>query len=1165
MRKLLLDFCYLLFFFHLALCGSSILFAQESHQDSIKSDSTRLAQKATYPQSLTSSGNLIVLEYVKDRIEQSSDSALFNILKVTNIGSSVINGTVTLSTPSGWQIFSQNRINLTVAPGSTEFIPIRVTMARTVLGGVSYLIGVTFTSTQSIFKGRNQTSVSKSCYITIPKVRNWNVMSVARTVYFDRYVEYAPLKLKLSNFGNGYEMVKLDFNIGSSLEMFGLAGKTYFMSIEVPPHKDTILSFPVKYHPSDESDLWNRDFNKLTISVKARVDTVVKTTFFNFKYLESNYNNTLFGKVTPLTVDIMLNNLLSESSPTLYTSAYGAVLLKNEARVDYNVQLMNVPFTWNKPLIDLSDYIWKNSRMWGAYTTDKWEVKAGDIYSYSTSLLSSVGRGIGGRYKFNDNTSVGGLFTKSIVSPIYGANLFGSNLIKGTVPLLSNISAIIDNYNRLNAFSASLQANYLIFPGHTVSLLVSPSLTQHKYSNQTFTDAQGDFIKTNDPGISRIGFASILTYQLSLKKTSGSLSLLYASKDFYQYYSGKVNISANVTHSLNKKFYLLGTSGLMIQDPKIYSRGMLYPENYYLTGIHKIEVAGRLTNKLTAFAGPMLEHLSFRALKISRMGDSTTAYFQSISPKLSVRCSYRNNLSGFITPYLMVGYTYITRAEDPTITPSLFHTPQSTFFNSRMGINVIQHNWGVNVFYYLGPRDYVTQMDYYYFGRYSKSIRIMPFFQKYYFNKQMLFSSYSSYYYEVASNSERVNLSGRLEFFLGRDWTLLLNNNLFFMSSINTEGQKSYARSYFLSLGVKKSFDIPQPRLKYYNLRVVCFKDYNGNKKQDDNEQGISDVVITVDRRSIADSIYLKTRKEQGQFSPAELLTDNFGQVSYNRIPGGEFSLRIIPMQNLVDFYNQDGQSQKFFISRDTTIYIPFVQSYRITGKVILNRDEYSSLGNITISNVRVIATDSLGNSYPALTSPDGSYVLYVPQDGTYSVNVNNVFGDNFSLQESNYAVSFSGEKNFSLDFVFNEKKRQINLNGVSTSLDAILGKHTSIVYAGKDTLRNVSMVQDTKLSSSSPNEKAKQSSYLVPVGDKISYKVQITTSTKRIPQSQYATRFKGVTNVFEYSENGIYKYTVGNESNVDAARKIKDQMRGIGYDDAFIVPFHKGVRVSYK
>jgi hypothetical protein len=246
---------------------------------------------------------------------------------------------------------------------------------------------------------------------------------------------------------------------------------------------------------------------------------------------------------------------------------------------------------------------------------------------------------------------------------------------------------------------------------------------------------------------------------------------------------------------------------------------------------------------------------------------------------------------------------------------------------------------------------------------------------------------------------------------------------------------------------------------------------------------------------------------------------------------------------------------------------------------------------------VRVVATNDKGNSFFALTANDGSYALYVPQAGEYKVTVNNIFGEQFVLQEPEYTLSFDGAKEFQVDFIFNEKRRMIKVEGKPTTIEELLVKKTStyifvpppdtikkidsIITVRRDTIKGIDSVIITKIVHdtvylSQPKDTALNGAtsvpgkpntyyYSIPVGPSITYRVQIAASANRIPTSKYPTRFKGLSSIFEYYEDGLYKYAAGNFTNIEDARKFKDTLRSKGYKDAFIVPFYENKRLKYK
>ncbi|MFT3886104.1 MAG: N-acetylmuramoyl-L-alanine amidase [Flavobacteriales bacterium] len=76
-----------------------------------------------------------------------------------------------------------------------------------------------------------------------------------------------------------------------------------------------------------------------------------------------------------------------------------------------------------------------------------------------------------------------------------------------------------------------------------------------------------------------------------------------------------------------------------------------------------------------------------------------------------------------------------------------------------------------------------------------------------------------------------------------------------------------------------------------------------------------------------------------------------------------------------------------------------------------------------------------------------------------------------------------------------------------------------------------------------------------------VSFKVQIVTSTKRIELKP--KNFKGLEGVEEVKGADVWKYMVGDEQDLDGARKLQKACKEKGYDGAFIVAFKDGERID--
>ena len=77
---------------------------------------------------------------------------------------------------------------------------------------------------------------------------------------------------------------------------------------------------------------------------------------------------------------------------------------------------------------------------------------------------------------------------------------------------------------------------------------------------------------------------------------------------------------------------------------------------------------------------------------------------------------------------------------------------------------------------------------------------------------------------------------------------------------------------------------------------------------------------------------------------------------------------------------------------------------------------------------------------------------------------------------------------------------------------------------------------------------------------DELIYRVQIETSTAKLETTD--PRFKGMS-VFMYEDKGLFKYTVGAFRDSESANNLKNDMRTLGYQHAFVIVMKGNVRVN--
>ena len=82
-------------------------------------------------------------------------------------------------------------------------------------------------------------------------------------------------------------------------------------------------------------------------------------------------------------------------------------------------------------------------------------------------------------------------------------------------------------------------------------------------------------------------------------------------------------------------------------------------------------------------------------------------------------------------------------------------------------------------------------------------------------------------------------------------------------------------------------------------------------------------------------------------------------------------------------------------------------------------------------------------------------------------------------------------------------------------------------------------------------------------IGQELIFKVQIISSDT--PLAIGSQKLKGLKNVWEYKDNSLYKYTVGNEKDFKSASVLQSECRRKGFVGAFVVAFKNSKRIPIR
>lgn len=218
----------------------------------------------------------------------------------------------------------------------------------------------------------------------------------------------------------------------------------------------------------------------------------------------------------------------------------------------------------------------------------------------------------------------------------------------------------------------------------------------------------------------------------------------------------------------------------------------------------------------------------------------------------------------------------------------------------------------------------------------------------------------------------------------------------------------STSRQNILNFSVRKHFGLPLVGIpKYYNLKVVLFKDRNQNNVYDNGDEAVPESNL--------------------QIGSQNFITNKRGEIYYRNISAGKYNIDLSQVNNVRGWVAKDGFSQSVEVSDNQTIYIPFKESKYLSGRLNVVRDEYSR-ASFNPANIRITAINSKGEVFYTLTNISGEFFLNLPAD-TYVIQINtNVFSDSFRVLQESFNADLVNKSSEEIVFEIRESKRQINI-----------------------------------------------------------------------------------------------------------------------------------------
>lgn len=934
----------------------------------------------------------IEITFIKHKVEQSADSIYFNICKITNTTQKDISGNFRVHIPNGWHLIANPSMKLTLKPKETINLPIRLSIPREAVGGMAYVIDASMETKDGYYSG--------TTFIKIPLKVKWDLYLNTSTIYFNEYFESVTFDVYVKNEGNAPELLNLQFDVGKLLDVVEVneSKKDYF--IKVPPKTDTVFTYTVvrAQLTEDKRQYYKRIWDESTIKIKAisgHDDRVVRQTIW-VRDLENQYWHERQEKNSPLNLDFRIYNLLSATHPKLNTRAFGEILFKGPHSVDYVFQARNLLYPQRNSLTYFQNPYNYTMRI-QYYWSDKLKAELGEIYN--NTMHAVRGWGIKAKYNLTKNDQISASYIIGKYYPMWSSSLMYSRQFK-KIRAWAGGTYEDNSFIHYKALSPEVGALFSPAKNHTIRLgLLGTS--------STFDNNQG----VGTPLDSTImGFSYMASYTGVWKKFrfGGStrndqfnIIRIKPANKIYGYMRYMINQKSRI--NFITQYSDISTTG--------YVYSPYYNGSYNRQIISRLTYLNRITGNFILEAGPMFRELN----RLLVLDDTVSMNFANYFGGVFVLSRIKFDEFQMLTPSLSAGYTYFRNH----LAPDVIIKEQPTI---NLGLSYINRNMGASANYIYGPNFFVGQnffsnnipVNY-------ETVQARVYHTKRFFAKNIVWRNYATYFLRLPSNRQNFVVSSALNFKMPKGWYANLRANLY-TNSTDEENQGVIThRNFGMNIGAGKSFDIPQPRIRYYDINILCFNDMNGNGVRDKDEPLLSNIKMLISRDRE------KNTDQTIRFGEQELVSNTNGEIILKDIPQGAYKLTFEPLFNLGNLYNAKGDEQEIEVISDMDYYVPYVESYQVNGQVRLIRDEFSDKGLIQVNGVRVEATNAQGETFAALTDQDGFYTLNVPQAGYFTVKVNNVFGEGFEIDKDKFLIQFNGFKHYTVDFTFYEGKREVN------------------------------------------------------------------------------------------------------------------------------------------
>ncbi|MCF8299291.1 MAG: hypothetical protein K9J13_17210, partial [Saprospiraceae bacterium] len=936
------------------------------------------------------------MNFLKRSSSQTVDEVASNVIRIVNYTSKSYDLALSFNYTADWKFIGKDIKLIQLKSMDSIFFPVRIIPSKNSQGNTNYIVNAFLSSQDGI-------QIANSIwYIAIEKISAWSAVVPTKKVYFTNNSDSTNFEVRLQNLGNSDENIIITLFPDKELSLFDFntdIPNQFSTKIYLPVGFDTIIKYSIRRNPenllpteNNYIDKHRTDKHSVKVLATNENKSLVKSKswkgnidFFKlpneYVYSSNNYSS------VPLIFDFNTYNLMSNSTYATL-DIHGNTNLPKDRTISYYYQA-----NYNQNYLKARTFL-GNYHYFG-YGSKNLNVELGNVGA-SRGGLNLSGKGIKTSFRVKKHW-IGGMYMRSpdftedkLTGYSVNHSYNSKNFKFGT-----SFQKKLDKISKVNIDLLNTNLNFRIKQSHNIGLDLGYSQEEHYWNPAKKLNLSG--------------YTYALNYSGSIKKFR-YFARYQSSTDKYSVYRGMNSMAGNLNYNLSKNNNLAVSYNYFNYEPLLYYHGELLNNKISTEKTTYSLKYIRTSGNSNFIVNPIMHNVNSQSVS-------------AITRGMNLEYRYRKTRDFVFYTTVFGGFT---KVPDYTL---------PDFFISQLRGTIKYKMLSANARYYYGP--YYTQEILKFVSDSINPQKIYTsLYHDYWFNSnKCLVKTTLSYNYTQLYKRNMFNLRPEFFYFSKSGYRFSIYSRVLLMSEsefqrqnqgyIEVPNETKTTKKIEFGIGLRKEIGFPISFKKFFDIDVVVYRDMNGNGKQDQNEDGIGNMLIMVK--------YQDTIKPENSIDMAdlekgfELVTNSRGQAVFTNIPLGEYVITAYPLASMGGWF--DGRTFNYTIDKDRTLYIPLNKGAKVSGGIILERDKFSSFKDVNLSNIRVTAVSSKGQTFSTLTDIQGKFSMFLP-NGNFTIMINeSALGSKFEFLQNNIYLELTDDfENYSISFYVIEKKRKLQV-----------------------------------------------------------------------------------------------------------------------------------------